>query len=85
MGVLDLRRRDVMSMLDDWPTIEEQAAAKERGCTCTITIDTGPNPVDDAEQDPYCVVHGDRVIMRATLDKLRSAIVGQVFKNIGGK
>lgn len=27
------------------------------GCTCTFVTDTGPDPVNEAEQDPFCLVH----------------------------
>lgn len=67
-----------MSMLDDWPTGEEQDAALARGCTCTAEMSSDGHPMALTEQDAYCVEHGDRMIMRATIDKLRVAI-GEAF------
>lgn len=52
-----------------WPTADEQLAARAEGCTCAIVQNRGPDPVDDAEQDPFCGWHGDRFIMRAALRK----------------
>lgn len=64
-------------MIDDWPTKEEQQAAIDRGCTCGGTEWKG-DPVHSPGRDALCVVHGSTVIMRATIDKLRSAI-GEAF------
>jgi hypothetical protein len=36
-----------------WPALEQQGAV----CSCEVVRDTGPDPVDDAEQDPLCQVH----------------------------
>lgn len=49
-----------------WPTLAEQQAALLDGCTCTIR-----HP-DESERDPFCVDHGDRVLMRAALRKAYS-------------
>lgn len=71
----DDQRDDLAKALHDWwPTAEEQKAERDNekcSCICVDPGSTGPDPQpSEWEQDPYCALHPEMRIVRATLRKL---------------